>query len=290
MTEPAPPSVIDAASVIVLRDGEQGPETYVVVRHPKSRSFAGLLVFPGGKVDPEDALAAGDEVSDLDAGAAAVRLAPLAPPERALAQYVAAIRELFEEAGLLLAARGTEWASPALLGAPFSELRRALYEEGANLVDVCRRRELRLRASELEFFAHWITPELAPQRFDTRFFLTTLPPGQEALADERETSSGEWLRPAEALDRYAEGRAQLAPPTYMLLSELAGYTSVAAARDAARRRTAVTTILPKPFAREEGVGFLYPGDAGYAQGDPEQPGPRRRLLTVNGRWQVLDHD
>jgi 8-oxo-dGTP pyrophosphatase MutT (NUDIX family) len=286
---PEPPArMVDAASVILLRDGGAGLETFVVVRHRKSTSFAGMLVFPGGHVDEADAAPAVLRLcSDLTPQDAARRLAPLAPPERAMAQYVAGLRELFEEAGVLLARRDGAWIDGARLGdADLATLRAALHGEEIDLGGLCREHCLELAPGALAYFAHWITPEGIPTRFDTRFFLAALPPGQEARHDGRETSAGEWLAPAEALARYRKGEAQLVPPTFMLLSELSRFRDVAAALAAAEARS-VTTILPRVYSDAGGVAFLYPGDVAYDGGDPEQPGPRRRLLTRGGLFQEL---
>jgi 8-oxo-dGTP pyrophosphatase MutT (NUDIX family) len=282
--------LVDAASVIVLRDGAAGLETFVVVRHAKSSAFPGLLVFPGGQVDAQDAdLGLEEHCADLSVAVAAQRLAPLAPPERAFAQYVAGVRELFEEAGVLLAKREGRWLHPADLEVPFADLRAALYGEQTSLLDLCRRFALHLAPGTLEFIAHWITPSGLPRRFDTRFFAVGLPPGQEPEHDALETSSGEWLTPGEALARYRRDEAQLAPPTFMLLSELSGFASVseALASIAARR---VTTVEPKPYPAKTGTGFLYPGDVAYEGGDPERPGPRRRLVVQDGHWHAITRD
>lgn len=287
---PAAPPLVDAASVILLRDGPGGLETFVVVRHRRSSSFAGMLVFPGGHVDADDAspeLHA--RCADLRPQEAARVLAGLAA-ERAMAQYVAGLRELFEEAGVLLARRDGRWVGPGELAGGLDGLRHRLHEGDAGLLALAREHRLDLAPGALSFFAHWITPERAPARFDTRFFVATLPPSQEASHDGRETSAGEWLAPAEALERYRRGEAQLVPPTFVLLSELARLPDAAAAHRLAAARP-VVTILPRWHVDADGLAtFLYPGDVGYDGGDPDRPGPRRRLVMRDGLFHEVLSD
>ncbi|MFM7734524.1 MAG: NUDIX hydrolase [Alphaproteobacteria bacterium] len=284
--------LIPSASVLLLRDGPDGLETFVVVRHRRSSSFAGMLVFPGGQVDPADAdpalLAC---CGDLDAEEASQRLSGRLPTaETALAQYLGGLRELFEEAGVLLARRQGDWVA-ATPGAPsLEEMRRSLHEGSTDLLALSREHGLELAPGALSFFAHWITPEQVATRFDTRFFVATVPPGQEARHDGWETSSGEWLRPADAIERYRRGEAQLVPPTFVLLSELARFPDAASAHAAAAARE-VTTILPRWFSAPDGTtAFLYPGDAAYDGGDPGRPGPRRRLVVRDGLFEEVVSD
>lgn len=281
--------LIPSASVLLLRDGPDGLETFVVVRHRKSSSFAGMLVFPGGQVDEADAdPALLERCVDLDARQASRILADrVSPPDLALAQYVGGLRELFEEAGVLLARQGGRWVAPGADATPIEHMRRSLHEGSADFPAIAREHDLELAPGALSFFAHWITPEQVATRFDTRFFLATLPPGQEACHDGRETSSGEWMRPGDALARYRRGEAQLVPPTFVLLSELSRYPDAAAAHAAAAARE-VTTILPRWFSAPDGTtAFLYPGDAAYDGGDPDRPGPRRRLVVRDGLFEEI---
>lgn len=284
--------LVDAASVILLRDSPDGLETFVVVRHRRSSSFAGMLVFPGGQVDDADAspdLHA--YCSDLRPEEAAGRLG--APPEAsgwAMAQHLAGVRELFEEAGVLLARRDGAWVDDRGLSGDLDGMRRALHTGEVDLLGLSRSATLDLAPGALSFFAHWITPESVPTRFDTRFFVAALPPRQQARHDGRETSSGEWLRPAEALARYRRGEAQLVPPTFVLLSELSRLPDVAAVhRHAAGRQ--VVTILPRWHVGADGnPTFLYPGDAAYDGGGIDAPGPRRRLVTRGGLFEEVLSD
>lgn len=280
--------LIEAASVLLLRDGPDGLETFTVLRHTRSAAFAGMLVFPGGQVDPQDAT---PEIqaccADLVPAEAERRLAPLRPAERAMAQHLAAVRELFEEAGVLLARRGAAWVDTSRRAEQVAQVRAALHDGRIDFLEACRRLDVVPAPGALAFFAHWIPPLGIPKRFDTRFFVVPVPPGQEASHDGRETSAGEWLAPAEALDRYRRRETQLAPPTFMLLAELAGFADVAQAMATAASRR-VVTVVPRLFAHPGGgPAFLYPGDVAYEGGDPDRPGPRRRLVVRDGLFEQV---
>jgi len=284
--------LIPSASVLLLRDGPGGLETFVVVRHRRSSSFAGMLVFPGGQVDPaDDEPSLHERCTDLDPESAARRLAGRdSGAPGALAWHVGGLRELFEEAGVLLARRDGDWLVPGRDVPSLEEMRRALHEGSVDLLGLAREHDFELAPGSLSFFAHWITPEQVATRFDTRFFVATLPPGQDARHDGRETSSGEWMSPSEAIARYRRGEAQLVPPTFVLLSELSRLPDSRAAHATALARE-VTTILPRWFSAPDGTtAFLYPGDAAYGGGDPAQPGPRRRLIVRDGLFEEVFSD
>jgi 8-oxo-dGTP pyrophosphatase MutT (NUDIX family) len=234
-------AAIPASTVLLLRDGAQGLEVLLITRHSASGFAAGALAFPGGKVDPADETLAP---------------AALAPPGGAF--RVAAIRETYEEAGLLLARRtGAE----ALLGhdevmaLPKISFAALMAEAG-----------LELAADLLVPYAHWITPADSPKRFDTHFFLARAPEGQRPSADERETHGLSWMRPEAALAEADAGRASLVFATRMNLVRLAASTSVTAALDAARAAP-VVTVCPEIVKRPEGTFFRIPEEAGYGGGE-----------------------
>ena len=232
---------IPASTVLLLRDGAEGLEVLLITRHSASGFAAGALAFPGGKVDP------GDE---------ALAPAALAPPGGAF--RVAAVRETYEEAGLLLARRAGE---ERLLG---HEEVAALPKIGfAALVAEAR---LELATDLLVPYAHWITPVDSPKRFDTHFFLAPVPEGQRPSADERETHGLGWMRRAAALAEADAGRANIVFVTRMNLARLAASRSVAAALDAARAAP-VVTVCPEIVKREEGTFFRIPEAAGYGAGE-----------------------
>ena len=221
-----------AATVVLLREGRDGPEAYLQ-RRPAGMGFAGgLWVFPGGRVDEADR----DPVVDASWGgpppaAWAERLG--LPVDQARGQVVAACRETLEEAGLLLAtlAAGDEELAAA---------RDALLAGAADFAELVARLGVRLDAARLRFWAWWLTPEAEPRRYDTRFYLAGLPADATVTAHLAEAESERWLSPAEAA---ADQDLPMLPPTRYTLRDLAGFGSVAEALAAAEERP-VERILP----------------------------------------------
>lgn len=278
MASPAVP----AATLVVLRPGRGGPEVLMVRRHERSADLPGVSVFPGGLVDSTDAdpeLAHGD--TGYDPATAQAALGETLDAELTRSLYVAACRELFEEAGLLLARHddGSTLRADALARA--QALRLELQAGSAALADVLRAERARLDLRALLPFARWITPEHQPRRWDARFFLAAAPIEQEAACDGTETCEAVWLRPEDALARYRAGADQLAPPTFRILEELALHPSVDAAFDAARAAGPPTPILPVPLAGAPRLTMVYPGDREY-------PGSTarglNRIVLDGGRW------
>ncbi|HET8747358.1 MAG TPA: NUDIX hydrolase [Ramlibacter sp.] len=264
-----------SASVVLLRDGAGDLEVFLLRRHSQSFVLGGAYVFPGGKVDAEDARWV--QRLDRDAQALHALLAePELTPAAAAGLYVAAVRELFEEAGLLLAdvppAQVTDLWAALRGGRGFDELLAPL--------------ELRLAAGALQPWSRWITPTLSSvgrRRFDTRFFLATVPPGQEARHDEHEATESAWITPRAALRQYWDGQIDLAPPQIMSLTHLARHRSVASAFAAARSRTP-PCIRPEPHDVEGTRVLCYPGDPWHPEGAQMLPGPTR-LCWRNGRFE-----
>lgn len=238
------PPALPAATILLVRDGPTGIEVLLVRRHGKSNFAAGALVFPGGKVDTADAaLARGDTNADL-------------PPYR-----VAAIRETWEEAGILLARR--ERATVLLDETEVRRLRDAYPHPANTMTTIVAREAIELATDRLERFAHWITPEAEPRRFDTQFFIAAAPPGQIAAADGHETLDCFWYSPAGALREADAGRATILFPTRLNLLKLARSASVADALDRARREP-VIAVQPEMFVNETGERIVRIGaDSGY---------------------------
>ena len=204
--EPAQSPVRASASVVMVRDGPAGLEVLLLKRHGLSDVLGGAYVFPGGKVDEEDAAPALQVALDLAPAQLHARLhEPELAPVDAAALFVAALRETFEESGVLFA-RGIT-AQDALAAC-------RMLREGRRFDEVVARADLVLAASELVPWSRWITPAVGGvirKRFDTRFFLARVPPGQAARHDERETIESACLARREALRRYWNGAIQLAP-------------------------------------------------------------------------------
>lgn len=261
--KPAPAVPSPAATLVLLRDRpEGGVECLLMRRHMKSKFAAGDFVFPGGKIDagdnPEDAArwCQGLETKD-----AARRLALEDAPRTALGFWIGAIRETFEEAGLLLAVddAGRE---PDVTPPRFAEYRRAVHADNRAFWAMLRAEGLRLATDRLVYFAHWITPEEQPLRFDTRFFAAPAPTGQEPAGDDHEMTDLKWLTPREAVEAQARGEISLRNPTVKNLLLFDDARDTAHALERLRDRV-VTTIRPRIVMEGAQRRVLMPGDAGY---------------------------
>jgi 8-oxo-dGTP pyrophosphatase MutT (NUDIX family) len=235
--EPVAPRL--AASLLVVRDD---PFEVLMVHRNDRGQFASALVFPGGVVEAadrsEDWLDHLDGADDLD------------EEERAL--RIAGVRETFEETAVLLAEGADGLAPPRDDGS------------GRAFLDLVRAHELRLKLDTIAPFAHWITPETAPKRFDTHFYVAKAPIGCEAVCDGAETVRVEWASPREVLARAKVGERSILFPTRLNLGRLAESADSASALEAARRRPAYT-VTPRPERREGGLAVVIPAAAGYAE-------------------------
>lgn len=221
----APQATPRPSAVLVLaRADEDGSMTvFMVRRHGRSPFMPDVFVFPGGTVHTTD------RVAEDTPGLCAVPAEPT--PTFGAGFRVAAIRECFEEAGVLLAYRGGAiLAISATDQQRFAQHRAALHKGRENLADFAAREGLVLATDALLHWAHWITPEGLPRRFDTHFFLAEMPDDQEADHDPWETTDGVWIAPGEALARQEQNAFPLAFPTIRQLRVLAGLTGMAAAR------------------------------------------------------------
>jgi len=240
-----------AATVMLLRDGADGPEVFMMRRTLNAAFVGGFYVFPGGAVDDADRAAEVEArctgLTDADASE------QLSIPSGGLAYWVAAVRECFEEAGVLLAA-GAD-GTLVHFGEPemeerFETYRRAVHSGERRLIDICADEGLRLAVGDIEYVSHWITPAGEPRRFDTRFFVARAPIGQEPLHDDHETIASLWVRPADALTRQQAGELQMITPTITHLEYLVPFaTTEEAMADAATIRHPATVepeLPPKP--------------------------------------------
>jgi 8-oxo-dGTP pyrophosphatase MutT (NUDIX family) len=240
MNEPAPNGarvpVRPAATVMLVRDAvPAGVEVLMLRRHVDSVFAAGAWVFPGGRVDPDDALLA-PHLGPFPTDAAASTV--LGIPSGGLAFWVASLRECFEEAGILLAldrrtGRRLDM-SDDLVAARLARHRRELLAGERSLADILTALDVVLDVGSVHPVSHWITPPGPPRRFDTRFFVAPAPPGQDGSHDTNETVDSVWTRPAAVLERYAAGAATLVFPTIKQLQALARYPSAGDVLAAAR--------------------------------------------------------
>ena len=261
--KPPPVTPVPAATVVVLRDRPAGAfEILLIRRHTASKFAAGDFVFPGGRIEADDAPdGAAAWCHGLDAARAARALGLEAPANAALGHWVGAIRETFEEVGLLLAYAAD--GRPARLDDErHAAYRRECQRDHRAFVDMIRAERLTLATDRLVYFAHWITPVVQPLRFDTRFFATDMPAVHEAVADEHEITEVQWLTPHEALDANARGELSLRNPTIKNLELFDGAASAAAALDRLRGRE-IRAILPRVIFEGGKRRVLNPGDPGY---------------------------
>ena len=259
-----------ASTILLLRDGAKGAdgnsrgpdnkgcegiEVFMMVRHYEIDFSSGALVFPGGSVDKGDQEIAGE--GELYSGGAGLDVA-------ALSFRIAAIRETFEESGILLARlRGSNIPVDAKqAGAIEAAHRHALCEGRTTFAGILADHGLLLALDELVPYAHWITPEGMPKRFDTWFFLAAAPPAQAGAHDGRESTDSIWLSPREALAGGDSGRFKLPFPTTRNLIRLGRQPDVNSALDDARGRP-IVTVMPVMTKLNGGRQLRIPAEAGY---------------------------
>jgi 8-oxo-dGTP pyrophosphatase MutT (NUDIX family) len=212
----------DAASVIAARDDAEGPAVFMVRRSAQAAFLPDHYVFPGGALDDDDRREAAKGVLE---GAGVTGAEP--------AFVLAAMRETFEEAGLLFADRPLD-------GHTLATARRALAEGETTFVALLRALGARPDAGGMRYFSHWITPPISAHRFDTRFFVARAPRDQVAEADAAEVHEGRWFRPLEALAAHERGEIGLIFPTIKHLERIAPYRSVEALLGFAEHKRIVT--------------------------------------------------
>ncbi len=244
---------VPAATILLLRDGDEGLEVFMVKRHHQIDFVAGALVFPGGKLEKGDSDAALEGHSDCDADWTA--------PMRALG--AGAIREAFEESGILLArdARTGAFVTAERL-LPLQPYRALLETRAVSLAGMLAKEDLRLALDQLVPFAHWITPANMPKRFDTHFFLAVSPVGQIGSHDGRESVDSIWISPGKAVSDRRQWNVIF--PTKLNLMKLDGAKTVAAAI-AAARADKVLPVTPWVENGPDGQILKIRGDAGYTQ-------------------------
>lgn len=253
----------DAATVLILRDGDDGLEVFMLRRNLNSDFVGGAYVFPGGAVDPDDRHANLEPVCEGRTDADASRR--LGIGSGGLAFWVAAIRESFEEAGVLLAydLDGMVDLDDAASVERWAHHRQQVDTGQLTMIDLCRLEGLRLAVDGMHYFSHWITPEGAPRRYDTRFFLAAAPQNQTPLHDDHEVIANVWVRPEDGIARAESGELTMMPPTIASLRAVSRFATAAEALDAAREITHVPEVLPRVIAEGGGVRIVLPGDPSY---------------------------
>jgi 8-oxo-dGTP pyrophosphatase MutT (NUDIX family) len=246
MTDPKPAVEIrPAATLMLVRDGVDGMEVLMLRRNPDSVFAADAWVFPGGAVDPSDGELPGHTILGATDGDAS---ASIGVPSGGLAFFVAAVRECFEEAGVLLArtAGGTAVdASSDLDAIRLARHRRDLLAGRRMLAQMLGAEDLVLDLTRVFYVSHWITPPGPPRRFDTRFFVAPAPRGQTATHDTAETVESVWTTPARALERWVAGETHLVFPTIKNLEALTRFPGTADLLAAASAIDSVPLVAPR---------------------------------------------
>lgn len=264
MSDQSPARPVPAATIMMLRDAPDGLEVFMVVRHHQIDFASGALVFPGGKADPQDF-----------EPALAPYLDGCTESDDMRAIQVSAIREAFEECGILLARdSATVTAADELVsGRRLTELepyRTTLHDGSVAMLDFLEREQLRLACDCLVHFAHWVTPTMMPKRFDTHFFLAAAPADHLAVHDGHESVESVWIRPEEVLAQAARGERTVIFPTLRNVEKLAQFASVEAALRAAATQP-VVRVEPWTERREDGTYLCIPPEAGYAVSEEKMP-------------------
>lgn len=273
--ERAPAPAMPAATVTIVRDAPQGIDVLMMRRNLKSGFVPGMYVFPGGGLDAADLSFKNNGLCGcLDDTAASAMLGLAAD---GVAYWAAAIREAYEEAGLLLARdpAGSMLAlRDAQAAARFDEHRRRLNAGELDFAAILQAEGLQLAADQLTYFAHWITPVTAPRRYDTRFFMAEAPPEQEPFHDDHETIAATWISPAEALTLHKRGEFEMRTPTVRTLETFADCKDVASLRRSLGSiQGNVRALMPR--IGRDGRRYL-PGEPGY-----EEAGTKEGA----GQWQ-----
>lgn len=253
-----------AATVVTLRDGPEGFEVLMLRRNLRSDFVGGAYVFPGGGVDAADAGARAEGVTrGVTEEEASQRLNISSGGQ---AYYVAGLRELFEEGGLLLVSDrdgGSANFSDPEVGRRMTQHRRAINGAGLGFIEMIENEQLLLDLGELAYFAHWITPRGLTRRYDTRFFVARAPRDQIAVHDAGETIADRWLRPIGALEAHARGEFDMMFPTIRILESIQYFSLASDVVAFANSLAAIEAVEPRLVKRNGATVVLAPGDEGF---------------------------
>lgn len=293
-TPPATP--LDAATVILVREtpAETPFELLLMRRHAKQSFMGKAFVYPGGQLDPADcnpglaAFTSGITVEDVKQ-----RLnEPDLPNEKALGLLFAAVRETFEESGVLLACstsgKDVDF-NDQKIQERFAEYRTLIHQQEMTLEDLAVKEGLFFKLNDLIPFAHWVTPEAERKRFDTRFFLARMPFGQEPVHDSMEMTETLWTTPEKAFSKHTAGEILLMPPTLKTLEEMACRSSVAELLSWASSTT-IQTIMPQISSDGESIIIKFPHDPEYTIAELKQahrPNEISRIVLQDGRFKPV---
>lgn len=269
-----------ASTVVLVRPSTRRFDVFLVRRHDNIAFLGGAHVFPGGRVYDADRI---DDPSSLcDGVEAALARLPDVPPADTVGHFVAAVRELFEEAGVLLA-RTADGSYVSVDNDRFREDRRALATGGIAIAALAVRERLRLALDQLVHFAHWVTPEIEIKRFDARFFMATVPAGQEPVHDDHELTHGAWFDPEEALAECDRGAIALPPPTWTTLRILSRCSTVDEAL-AWARHVRIVRVQPGLTDQDGRMLLTLPGDRLHPPVAGAETPEVTRFVLDEGRW------
>lgn len=243
MTQAVQP-IRPAATIIVVREADESFEIFMLQRTSRASFASGMYVFPGGRVDGDDHLHKYDIYRHGPSAEQAPQVDALGYEWRGF--WIAAIRETFEEAGLLLAYKDGElvsYADTALFGR-LDAYREPLHSGAVSLLDICAKEDLQLAVDQVHFYNRFVTPLGRPRRFDTRFFIAAAPEAQRGRHDNKETVDSIWITPAQALARNTAKEFDLMNVTRMQLEWLSAYPSKQALIDAAQARQVFVVRRP----------------------------------------------
>lgn len=247
-----------AATIVLMRDGDAGLEVLLMKRSRTAGFVPGAYVFPGGRVDDADGDGSlAERLHGLTPVAAAARLG-LEDTVTAVGYYVAALREAFEETGILVATQPDGSDVPtAAASADVDTIRDDLLEDRISFTAALDALGCTLDGGDVAYLAHWITPVVEPRRYDTRFFAARVAAGSESVVDPREMTDAVWLTPERALHRHRDGNLPMVFPTIKTLQHLAPFTDVDQAL-AELNESDVPAILPRLVMTDTGVAINIP--------------------------------
>jgi 8-oxo-dGTP pyrophosphatase MutT (NUDIX family) len=286
---------VPAATIVLLRDRKNGEfEVFLMQRHKEQAFMGGAYVFPGGRMDRNDCETNLSKfVLGLSPPEAKTRLNESElDDETALGLYLCAVRETFEESGVLLAEnasgekinfRDSETASR------FARYRRQLNSSEFTLLQFAVKEDIRFQSDRMVPYSRWITPEVESRRFDTRFFIARMPRDQAPIHDAMEMTKSLWTTPAKALNRQKAREIILMPPTLKTLEELADFSSIDMVFSIAYQKQ-IQPILPQAFSEDKGFGVKLPHDPEYSlprYKQPPRPLEASRIVMIGDRWRAM---
>jgi 8-oxo-dGTP pyrophosphatase MutT (NUDIX family) len=297
--QPPPAAPLDAATVMLIRETPStNPfEVLLMRRHARQSFMARAFVYPGGQLDDADChpeLASLGGNMTAEAAKKSLNESDISRA-KALGLFFTAVRETFEESGILLArmtsGRQLDFADKETRQR-FARYRAMIHRQEMTLRDLAEKERLVFRLSDLQPYARWITPVVEKKRFDTRFFLATMPPDQKPVHDSREMTETLWIEPQKALLKQKKGDMLLMPPTLKTLEEMANHASLSDLSSHASSAT-IQPIMPQVSAAGDSIVVKLPHDPEYTIEElkqPYRPDEMSRVVIRDGRLRALNYE